>query len=81
VVSLAGPLLPGGWLIMLMIMLAMGLCGTPLIIAMNLVLLNTRSWAGPHANGIVVNVLGVFSLVLTTFLAGRWILTTCGVLS
>jgi manganese transport protein len=81
VVSLAGPLLPGGWLIMLMIMLAMGLCGTPLIIAMNLVLLNTRSWAGPHANGIVVNVLGVFSLVLTTFLAGRWILTTCGILS
>jgi manganese transport protein len=78
-VSLAGPLLPGGWLIMLVIMLALGLCGTPLIIAMNLILLNTRSWAGEHRNGFMVNLLGVISLVLTTFLAGRWIMVKCGV--
>ena len=80
-VSLAGPLLPGGWLIMLVIMLAMGLCGTPLIIGMNLILLNTKSWAGDHANGILVNLLGVISLLLTTFLAGRWILVKLGVTS
>jgi manganese transport protein len=78
-VSLAGPLLPGGWLIMLVVMLAMGLCGTPLIIAMNLMLLNTRSWAGEHRNGLLVNLLGLVSLVLTTFLAGRWVLVRCGV--
>jgi manganese transport protein len=78
-VSLAGPLLPGGWLIMLVVMLAMGLCGTPLIIAMNLMLLNTRSWAGEHRNGLLVNLLGLVSLVLTTFLAGRWVLVKCGV--
>ena len=79
-VSLAGPLLPGGWLIMLMIMLAMGLCGTPLIIAMNLLLLNKKSWAGEHANGIAVNILGVASLILTTFLAARWVLLKTGML-
>jgi manganese transport protein len=73
-VSLAGPLLPGGWLIMLMVMLAMGLCGTPLIIAMNLLLLNGKSWAGEHANGAILNTFGVGSLVLTTFLAARWLL-------
>ncbi len=78
-VSLAGPLLPGGWLIMLVIMLAMGLCGTPLIIAMNLMLLNSPSWAGEHRNGLLVNLLGLVSLVLTIFLAGRWILFKCGV--
>jgi manganese transport protein len=60
-------------------MLALGLCGTPLIIAMNLILLNTRSWAGEHRNGFMVNLLGVISLVLTTFLAGRWIMVKCGV--
>ncbi len=79
-VSLAGPLLPGGWLIMLMVMLAMGLCGTPLIIGMNLLLLNRRAWAGEHANGLVLNGLGVFSLVLTLFLAVRWVLGQVGVL-
>jgi manganese transport protein len=79
-VSLAGPLLPGGWLIMLMVMLAMGLCGTPLIIGMNLLLLNRRAWAGEHANGPVINILGMFSLVLTTFLAVRWLLGQIGVL-
>ncbi|WP_462324719.1 Nramp family divalent metal transporter [Desulfoplanes sp.] len=79
-VSLAGPLLPGGWLIMLVIMLALGLCGTPLIIGMNLILLNSKSWAGEHANGILVNVLGLISLLLTTFLAGRWIMLKLGVM-
>ena len=79
-VSLAGPLLPGGWLIMLMVMLAMGLCGTPLIIGMNLLLLNRKSWAGEHANGWVINGLGFFSLVLTIFLAARWMLMKFGVL-
>ena len=79
IVSLAGPLLPGGWLIMLVIMLAMGLCGTPLIIGMNLLLLNQKSWAGEHTNGLAVNILGLLSLVLTTFLAGRWVLGQLGV--
>jgi manganese transport protein len=73
-VSLAGPLLPGGWLIMLLVMLAMGLCGTPLIIGMNLILLNQKSWAGEHRNGPFLNALGLASLVLTTFLAARWLL-------
>ncbi|GAU09195.1 Nramp family divalent metal transporter [Desulfoplanes formicivorans] len=80
-VSLAGPLLPGGWLIMLVVMLAMGLCGTPLIIAMNLILLNSPSWAGKHTNGLTVNLLGVISLMLTLFLAGRWILIKLGGMS
>jgi manganese transport protein len=78
-VSLAGPLLPGGWLIMLVIMLAMGLCGTPLIIGMNLLLLNQKSWAGEHTNGLAVNILGLLSLILTTFLAGRWVLAQVGI--
>ncbi len=79
-VSLAGPLLPGGWLIMLVIMLALGLCGTPLIITINLILLNTTSWAGKHTNGILVNILGIASLILTTFLAGRWLMIKTGIL-
>jgi Mn2+/Fe2+ NRAMP family transporter len=58
----------------------MGLCGTPLIIGMNLLLLNRRAWAGEHANGPVINILGMFSLVLTTFLAVRWLLGQIGVL-
>jgi manganese transport protein len=73
VVSLLGPLYKGGFLTMLVVMLALGLCGTPLIILLLLLLLNKKSWAGEFRNGWLLNVLGGLALVITTFLAVRFL--------
>ena len=72
-VSLLGPLYKGGFLTMLVVMLALGLCGTPLIILLLLLLLNKKSWAGEYLNGWLLNVMGGLALVITTFLAVRFL--------
>lgn len=68
-----GPFLKGGFFLLLPLMLALGLCGTPLIIAMILYLLNRKDIAGADRNSPVLNVLGVLTLLVTTFLAVRFI--------
>ncbi|MBG0776797.1 MAG: divalent metal cation transporter [Desulfovibrionaceae bacterium] len=79
-VSLLGPLYHGGFLVLLVTMLALGLCGTPLILGLLLVLLNSRAWAGRLANGLALNVLGGAALAVTTLLAARFALAKLGVL-
>jgi len=68
-----GPFLKGGFFLLLPIMLALGLCGTPLIIAVIMYLLNKRDIAADDGNSTVLNILGAITLVVTTFLAVRFI--------
>ena len=77
-ISLIGPLFKGSFLILLVIMLALGLCGTPLIVLILLILLNKKSWAGENRNGILLNIFGGAALVITTFLALRFLLSKIG---
>ncbi len=78
-ISLIGPLVKGSFLILLVVMLALGLCGTPLVVFMLLFLLNQKSWAKEHRNGWLLNLLGGAALLITTFLAVRFILTKTGI--
>lgn len=80
-ISLIGPLVKGSFIILLVIMLALGLCGTPLVVFMLLSLLNQKSWAKEHRNGWLLNLFGGFALLITTFLAVRFILTKTGICS
>lgn len=80
-ISLIGPLVKGSFIILLVIMLALGLCGTPLIIFMLLFLLNQKRWAKEHRNGWLLNLFGGLALFITTFLAVRFILTKTGISS
>lgn len=75
-----GPLLKGGYFLLLPLMLALGLCGTPIIIAIILYLLNRRDVAGDDRNSAVLNMLGIVTLAVTTFLALRFIALKMGVL-
>lgn len=76
--SLIGPFYPGSFLVLLVVMLALGLCGTPLIIAMLMILLNKKEWAGENRNGRLLNVFGLATLLITSGLALRFILTRLG---
>lgn len=80
-ISLIGPLVKGSFLILLVLMLALGLCGTPLIVFMLLFLLNQKHWAKAYRNGWLLNLLGGAALLITTFLAVRFILAKVGVWS
>ena len=75
-----GPFLKGGFFLLLPLMLALGLCGTPLIIGIILYLLNRSDVAGADKNSPVLNILGVITLLVTTFLAMRFILVKAGLL-
>lgn len=78
-VSAAGAFLGGNIAVTLMVMLALGLCGTPFILVLLMVLLNKRSWAGSHRNRTALNVAGGAVIVLTCVLALRFVLTHSGV--
>lgn len=80
-ISLIGPLVKGSFLILLVVMLALGLCGTPLVVFILLFLLNKNSWAKGHRNGWLLNVLGGAALLITTILAVRFILAKIGIWS
>jgi manganese transport protein len=77
-VSLIGPFIGGSFLTMLVVMLALGLCGTPLILLLLMLLLNQKDFAGPDRNGWLLNLGGSLVLLITTFLAVRFILTNFG---
>jgi manganese transport protein len=80
-ISLVGPLVKGSFLILLVVMLALGLCGTPLVVFVLLFLLNQKNWAKEHRNGWWLNLLGGAALLITTSLAIRFILTKTGIWS
>ena len=67
--------------ILLVVMLALGLCGTPLVVFILLFFLNRKSWAKSHRNGWLLNLLGGAALLITTMLAARFILTKSGIWS
>lgn len=77
--SLLGPFLKGSFIFLLVLMLALGLCGTPFILVLIMVLLNRRSFAGPQRNPLFLNVLGGMAIIITSFLAARFILMKIGV--
>jgi manganese transport protein len=75
-----GPFLKGGFFLLLPLMLALGLCGTPLIIAIILYLLNKKEIAGDDTNSMTLNILAVIALIVSTFLAVRFIVLKMGML-
>jgi manganese transport protein len=78
--SALGPFIKGSFFLLLPVMLAVGLCGTPLIIAIILYLLNKKSVAGEHRNSLALNIMGGLGLVITTFAAARFVLAKAGLL-
>ena len=76
--SAFGPFIKGSFFLLLPFMLALGLCGTPLIIAIILYLLNKREVVGEYGNSVVLNVLGIITLVITTLVVARFVLSKVG---
>ncbi len=72
--SAFGPFLKGSFFLLLPLMLALGLCGTPFILAIILYLLNKKEVAGVHQNSISLNVLGMITLFVTLLLALRFVI-------
>ena len=77
-VSMLGPFLKGGFFLLLPLMLALGLTGTPLIIAIILYLLNRAQCA--ERNSLFLNFMGGLTFLVTTFLALRFVLTKFGIM-
>ncbi len=78
--SLLAPLLKGSFMIALVTMLALGLCGTPLILVILLILLNRKDVAGADTNSVLLNIMGGLATLVTAFLAARFIVTKLGLL-
>jgi len=74
-----GPFLKGGFFLLLPLMLALGLCGTPLILAIILYLLNKEEVAGEDRNSWPLNMLAGLTLLVTVFLGLRFILGRLGI--
>jgi manganese transport protein len=75
-----GPFIKGGFFLLLPVMLALGLCGTPVIIGVILYLLNQKRFYGPRVNSRSLNILGFITLAITTLLAARFVLGKLGVM-
>ena len=73
-----GPFLKGGFFLLLPLMLALGLCGTPLILAIILYLLNKEEIAGEDRNTWPLNFLAGMTLLVTGLLALRFIAAKLG---
>lgn len=75
-----GPFLKGGFFLLLPMMLALGLCGTPLILGIILYLLNKKEYVGERGNSLVLNILGAAAMIVTTILALRFLLAKSGLM-
>jgi len=76
--STVGPFIKGGFFLLLPVMLALGLCGTPLIIGVILYMLNQRRFYGGRVNSWGLNILGFITLAITSLLAARFLLGKLG---
>ena len=76
--SVFGPFIKGSFFLLLPLMLALGLCGTPLMIAIILYLLNKGEVVGEYGNSVVLNVLGIMTFIVTSLVAIRFILLKVG---
>ncbi|CAG36989.1 NRAMP family divalent metal transporter [Desulfotalea psychrophila] len=76
--SMLGPFVKGSFFLLLPLMLALGLTGTPLIIAIILYLLNRRT--GSLRNSALLNLMGGLTFLVTSFLAVRFLLAKFGIM-
>ena len=76
--SMLGPFIKGSFFLLLPLMLALGLTGTPLIIGIILYLLNRPEIVGREKNSLALNILGGLTFLVTAFLAARFVLTKLG---
>ncbi|TKB25259.1 divalent metal cation transporter [Desulfopila sp. IMCC35006] len=76
--SMLGPFVKGSFFLLLPLMLALGLTGTPLILAIILYLLNRTH--GTLRNSFLLNCMGGITFLVTSFLAIRFVLTKFGVM-
>jgi manganese transport protein len=74
-ISMLGPLAKGGFFLLLPLMLALGLVGTPVIIAIIIYLLNHPKVNKETANSRFLNLMAVLTLLVTTFLAIRFVVS------
>ena len=77
-ISCIGPFLGGNFVTLLVIMLALGLCGTPLVLMLLLALLNRGDVVGVFRAPLWLNVAGGVTLVVTTVIALQFIATRLG---
>jgi manganese transport protein len=71
--SMLGPFVKGSFFLLLPLMLALGLTGTPIIIAIILYLLNKSELRSRAPTGFFLNFMGGLTLLVTTFLAVRFV--------
>jgi manganese transport protein len=71
--SMLGPFVKGSFFLLLPLMLALGLTGTPIIIAIILYLLNKPVFSSHAPNSVFINLMGGLTFVVTTFLAIRFV--------
>jgi manganese transport protein len=76
--SLIGPFLKGAFFPLLIIMLALGLCGTPFILILLLILLNTRHISLPGLKNKWLTWLGTVTTGISMFLAIRFLVSLIG---
>ncbi len=76
--SMLGPFVKGSFFLLLPLMLALGLTGTPLIIAIILYLLNRKD--ATRRNSFLLNCMGGITFLVTSFLAIRFVLTKFGIM-
>ncbi len=75
ILSMLGPFIKTGFYLLLPLMLALGLTGTPVIIAIILYLLNKTELRKCAPNSFFINAMGLLTLLVTTFLAFRFVIT------
>lgn len=78
VVSMAGPFIKGSFFLLLPVMLALGLIGTPFIIGIIIYLLNRKDMKAILPMPLLLNILGILAFSISTVLAVRFILERMG---
>lgn len=78
ILSMFGPFIKGSFFLLLPLMLALGLVGTPVIIAIILLLLNRDFFKSKAPNSLFLNILGLLTMLVTVFLAVRFLIVKLG---
>ncbi|MGA6925206.1 MAG: divalent metal cation transporter [Desulfosarcina sp.] len=73
--SVLGPFIKGSFFLLLPLMLALGLTGTPLIVGIILYLLNKPEVVGKYPNHLALNIGGGLTFMVTAVLAIRFVMT------
>jgi manganese transport protein len=76
--SVLGGFIKGSFLFLLVLMLALGLCGTPFILVLILVLQGKPPFTGAYQSSPGMKVLGWVAVGVTIFLAARFIFVHLG---